>query len=104
MEKSNKWGHAKSLLLSLTGHENFVILFSAIHDAQCTSNARVARPYAGVVEWQTRWTQNPIWATMCGFKSHLRHQKGLTICEVFFFGLYDFFVHLNWSSSIMVNG
>ena len=28
---------------------------------------------AGVAEWQTRWTQNPVWATKCGFKSHLRH-------------------------------
>ena len=28
---------------------------------------------AGVVEWQTRRTQNPVGATLCGFKSHLRH-------------------------------
>jgi hypothetical protein len=26
-----------------------------------------------VAEWQTRWTQNPVWATMCGFNSHLRY-------------------------------
>lgn len=35
---------------------------------------------AGVAEWQTRWIQNPVWATMCGFKSHLRYfrnDKGL---------------------------
>ena len=30
---------------------------------------------AGVVEWQTRRTQNPVGATLCGFKSHLRHQS-----------------------------
>ena len=30
---------------------------------------------AEVVEWQTRWTQNPLLETTCGFKSHLRHQK-----------------------------
>ena len=29
---------------------------------------------AGVVEWQTRRTQNPMYASTCGFKSHLRHQ------------------------------
>ena len=29
---------------------------------------------AGVVEWQTRRTQNPVGATLCGFKSRLRHQ------------------------------
>src|SRR5262245_56076715 len=27
---------------------------------------------AGVAEWQTRWTQNPVYASRCGFKSHLR--------------------------------
>ena len=21
------------------------------------------------------WTQNPVWATMCGFNSHLRYSK-----------------------------
>ena len=45
---------------------------------------------AEVVEWQTRWTQNPLLETTCGFKSHLRHQetfnpKGL---EVFLFITY----------------
>ena len=30
-------------------------------------------PPAGVAEWQTRWIQNPVWATRCGFKSHLRY-------------------------------
>ena len=29
---------------------------------------------AGVVEWQTRRTQNPVGATLCEFKSRLRHQ------------------------------
>src|ERR1041384_3381463 len=31
-------------------------------------------PRAGVVEWQTRRTQNPVGETLCGFKSRLRHQ------------------------------
>ncbi len=26
-----------------------------------------------MAEWQTRWTQNPLFARMCGFKSHCRH-------------------------------
>ena len=30
---------------------------------------------AGVSEWQTRQTQNLLWATTCGFKSHRRHQN-----------------------------
>ena len=25
--------------------------------------------------WQTRWTQNPVVATPCGFDSHRRHRK-----------------------------
>jgi hypothetical protein len=28
---------------------------------------------AGVVKWQTRRTQNPVRATLCGFDSHHRH-------------------------------
>jgi hypothetical protein len=28
---------------------------------------------AEVAEWQTRWTQNPVPARACGFKSHLRY-------------------------------
>src|SRR3974377_2179521 len=28
---------------------------------------------AEVAEWQTRRTQNPVYASRCGFKSHLRH-------------------------------
>ena len=28
---------------------------------------------AGVAEWQTRWIQNPVRATSCGFDSHLRY-------------------------------
>lgn len=31
---------------------------------------------AGVLEWQTRWTQNPLLATACGFKSRHRHHIG----------------------------
>ena len=45
--------------------------------------ARIIYEYAGMVEWQTRWTQNPLWATMCGFKSHFRHQLkniGFRLC------------------------
>ena len=34
---------------------------------------------AGVSEWQTRQTQNLLWATTYGFKSHCRHRK---ICKV----------------------
>ena len=30
-------------------------------------------PEAGLSEWQTRWTQNPLMATSCGFKSRGRH-------------------------------
>jgi carboxypeptidase family protein len=33
-------------------------------------------PEAGVAEWQTRWTQNPVIARSCGFKS-LRRQDNL---------------------------
>lgn len=36
--------------------------------------------HAGVVEWQTRRTQNPFLATGCGFKSHHRHQTG-SLCD-----------------------
>ena len=32
---------------------------------------------AGVAEWQTRWTQNPVGAIQCGFKSHLRYFEDL---------------------------
>ncbi len=32
-------------------------------------------PYAGVSEWQTRQTQNLLWATTCGFKSRCRQYK-----------------------------
>src|SRR5687767_14122059 len=40
------------------------------------STGRDNRPAAAAVaEWQTRWTQNPVWATMCGFKSLLRYSK-----------------------------
>lgn len=30
---------------------------------------------AGMAEWQTRRTQNPLVAISCGFKSHFRHEK-----------------------------
>src|SRR5208283_1685668 len=30
---------------------------------------------AEVAEWQTRRTQNPVHASECGFKSHLRHSR-----------------------------
>lgn len=30
---------------------------------------------AGVSEWQTMRTQNPLVATPCGFKSHHRHHN-----------------------------
>ena len=41
-------------------------------------NSIVSRPMdwnsdAEVAEWQTRWTQNPVPARACGFKSHLRY-------------------------------
>ena len=32
-----------------------------------------AAAFAGVAEWQTRWTQNPVAFGLCGFKSHLRY-------------------------------
>ena len=32
---------------------------------------------AGVSEWQTMRTQNPLVATPCGFKSHRRHHVGM---------------------------
>jgi hypothetical protein len=30
---------------------------------------------AGVAEWQTRRIQNPVYASRCGFESHLRHNN-----------------------------
>lgn len=40
--------------------------------------------YAGVLEWQTRRTQNPLPEMACGFKSHHQHQKGrlVRICRI----------------------
>ena len=35
--------------------------------------------FAGVSEWQTRRTQNPLAATSCGFKSHRRHQSAASV-------------------------
>ena len=39
---------------------------------------------AGVVEWQTRRTQNPMLETTCGFKSHHQHQCASVFAEAFF--------------------
>ena len=44
-------------------------------------------PFAEVVEWQTRRTQNPLLATTCGFKSRLRHQYNLFRKEQIFLSL-----------------
>jgi hypothetical protein len=33
------------------------------------------RRIAEVAKRQTQWTQNPPWATTCGFKSRPRHQN-----------------------------
>ena len=38
---------------------------------------------AGVSEWQTRKTQNLLWATTCGFKSLHRHQGFSADCTQF---------------------
>ena len=41
-------------------------------------------------QWQTRWTQNPLLATTCGFKSHHLHQteyKGASCALSSCFGL-----------------
>ncbi len=38
----------------------------------------VNNDFAGVAEWQTRWTQNPVAARLCGFKSHLRYSQNLS--------------------------
>ena len=48
------------------------IIYSNVHNAE-------------VVKWQTRWTQNPVGATQCGFKSRLRHQRKAIRTEVFGF-------------------
>jgi hypothetical protein len=56
------------------GTLNLERLFRALlHPAQLSVININSR--AGVVEWQTRRTQNPVGATLCGFKSRLRHQK-----------------------------
>lgn len=34
--------------------------------------------------WQTRRTQNPVYASTCGFKSHLRHQGFAGFTQVLF--------------------
>ena len=41
--------------------------------------------------WQTRRTQNPMFARTCGFKSHLRHQQKESVALFYFF--------LRWSPS-----
>ena len=38
--------------------------------------------HAGVAEWQTRWTQNPVIARSCGFKSLRRH---ISTCRIVFY-------------------
>ena len=44
---------------------------------------------AGVSEWQTRQTQNLLWATTYGFKSHCRQCKTLEVSGVYFFALHS---------------
>ena len=34
--------------------------------------------------WQTRWTQNPVMVTQCGFDSHHPHQKWFEYSNLFF--------------------
>ncbi len=47
--------------------------------------------YAGVSEWQTRQTQNLLWATTYGFKSHRRHYRNrqkankIMVLTIFYF-------------------
>lgn len=55
----------------------------------CGFESRFPLQYAGVVEWQTRGTQNPLVAIPCGFKSHHRHQgvSALNHSLAPFFGL-----------------
>src|SRR5271155_6167281 len=45
-----------------------------------TSLESVASWSAEVVEWQTQRTQNPPWATTCGFKSRSRHHNSPRQC------------------------
>jgi hypothetical protein len=45
---------------------------------------RIVSPsLAGVAEWQTRGIQNPVLATGCGFKSHLRYSTPFCIFYTF---------------------
>ena len=44
----------------------------------------LSRLIAGVVEWQTRRTQNPMLETTCGFKSHHQHQCASGFARGFF--------------------
>ena len=53
----------------------FFLQFCEICDIISTLSVRIAVDiHAGVSEWQTMRTQNPLVATPCGFKSHHRHQ------------------------------
>lgn len=53
------------------------------------------RPQAGVSEWQTRQTQNLLWATTCGFKSRCRQLKMiLTVEDTSIFDV-SFFINFN---------
>ena len=45
--------------------------------------------YAGVVEWQTRRTQNPMLVTTCGFKSHHQHQQSYRFTVALFYKSQD---------------
>ena len=59
---------------------NFNYSFFKSHLKSCNQSSIMIltiSPYlcAGVSEWQTRRTQNPLAATSCGFKSHRRHHK-----------------------------
>ena len=53
------------------------------------------RPQSGVSEWQTRQTQNLLWATTCGFKSRCRQLKMiLTVEDTSIFDV-SFFINFN---------
>ena len=55
------------------------------------------RPQAGVSEWQTRQTQNLLWATTCGFKSRCRQLKMiLTVEDTSIFGVSFIFYYFNY--------
>ena len=53
------------------------------------------RPQAGVSEWQTRQTQNLLWATTCGFKSRCRQLKMILTGEDTSIFDVSFFINFN---------